>query len=150
MATTKQLVRSALLGAFVFAGKWVLSGLPNIHPVVLLLLIYTVPGRAQLGHGGVCDAGGAVLRLWRLVAGLLLGLAAVGAGRARFAQKRFGAFMGCCGGLFRPFFEALFLPVYLVEFGLMGALARLVSRIPFSVAHCAGNFVIVLALYHPP
>ena len=42
MATTKQLVRSALLGAFVFAGKWVLSGLPNIHPVVLLVLIYTV------------------------------------------------------------------------------------------------------------
>ena len=45
--------------------------------------------------------------------------------------------------------EALFLPVYLVEFGLLGALARLVSGIPFSVAHCAGNFVIVLALYHP-
>ena len=42
MATTKQLVRSALLGAFVFAGKWVLSGLPNIHPVALLLLLYTV------------------------------------------------------------------------------------------------------------
>ena len=42
MATTKQLVRSALLGAFVFAGKWVLSGLPNIHPVALLVLIYTV------------------------------------------------------------------------------------------------------------
>ena len=152
MATTKQLVRSALLGAFVFAGKWVLSGLPNIHPVALLLLLYTV----CLGARSALAATAVYVMLEGLFYGFgdwwlaycwawPLWVLAVHALRKNDSALLWAVAAGCFGLLF----EALFLPVYLVEFGLLGALARLVSGIPFSVAHCAGNFVIVLALYHP-
>ena len=152
MATTKQLVRSALLGAFIFAGKWVLSGLPNIHPVALLLLLYTV----CLGARSALAATAVYVMLEGLFYGFgdwwlaycwawPLWVLAVHALRKNDSALLWAV----AAGFFGLLFEALFLPVYLVEFGLLGALARLVSGIPFSVAHCAGNFVIVLALYHP-
>ena len=142
MATTKQLVRSALLGAFIFAGKWVLSCLPNIHPVALLLLLYTV----CLGARSALAATAVYVMLEGLFYGFgdwwlaycwawPLWVLAVHALRKNDSALLWAV----AAGFFGLLFEALFLPVYLVEFGLLGALARLVSGIPFSVAHCAGG-----------
>lgn len=152
MNTTKQMVRAALLGAFVFAGKWVFSGLPNIHPVALLLLIYTV----CLGTRSALGATAVYVMLEGLFYGFgdwwlaycwawPLWVLAVRAMRGNDSAVLWAV----AAGFYGLVFEVLFVPVYLVEVGALGALARLVSGIPFSVGHCVGNFVMVLLLYRP-
>ena len=63
--------------------------------------------------------------------------------------KNDSALLWAVAGFFRPSVRGA------VPAGLFGGVwpagrwRAFVSGIPFSVAHCAGNFVIVLALYHP-
>ena len=47
--SVRELVLFALLGAVMFAGKMAMAGLPNIEPVSLLVILYTlVFGRKAL------------------------------------------------------------------------------------------------------
>ena len=52
-------------------------------------------------------------------------------------------------GAFGLGFGALFTPVYFLVQGPGGALAWWLAGIPTDVAHCLGNFVVMLGLYRP-
>ena len=147
----RELVLYALLGTVMFALKMVLAGLPNIEPVSLLVILYTLTfGRRAFWPIALYVmleffAWGAnlwtinYLYIWAILALLthllrdmdsLLGWAVLS-----------GAF-GLCFGL-------LCAPVYWVSGGWAFALTWWVSGIPYDLLHGVGNFFVTLALFKP-
>ena len=147
----RELVLFALLGAVMFAGKMAMAGRPNIEPVSLLVILYTLTfGRKALWCiylyvGLECVVWGlntwsiSYLYVWlvlyfvtRLLRGMdyPLGWAVV-------------------SGSFGLFFGLLCTPVQLCIGGWAYALSWWISGIPFDLSHCGGNFAMALLLYRP-
>ena len=149
--SVRELVLFALLGAVMFAGKMAMAGLPNIEPVSLLVILYTlVFGRKALWSiylyvGLECAVWG--LNTWSicyLYVWLLLYL-------LTRLLRNMDAPLGWAvvSGGFGLFFGLLCTPVYLVIGGWAYGLSWWLSGIPFDLAHCAGNFAMALLLYRP-
>lgn len=147
----RELVLYALLGTVMFALKMAMAGLPNIEPVSLLVIVYTLTfrGRAfwpillyvvlEFLTWGVNLWTINYLYVWAilsLLTHLFRGMDSI-LGWAVLS----GAF-GLCFGL-------LCVPVYWLTGGWAFALSWWVSGIPFDLLHCAGNFFIALALFRP-
>lgn len=145
----KETALLGLLGGVLFAAKMAMAWLPNIEPVSLLVMVYAVVlGRRALYPiyvyvGLECCVWG--IQLWSvnyLYVWLLLYLAA----------RRFRAMTSALGwavlsGAFGLCFGLLCAPVYLLSGGWAFALSWWISGIPWDAAHCAGNFVLALALF---
>ena len=149
--SVRELVLFALLGAVMFAGKMVMAGLPNIEPVSLLVILYTlVFGRKALWSiylyvGLECAVWG--LNTWSicyLYVWLLLYLLTR---LLRNMDSPLG--WAVVSGGFGLLFGLLCTPVYLVIGGWGYAVSWWLSGIPFDLAHCAGNFAMALLLYRP-
>ena len=141
----------ALLGAVLFVAKMAMAWLPNIEPVSLLVMVYTVVfGRRALYPIYIyvaleCMVWGfnywtiSYLYVWAvlaLLAWLLRGMES-GVGWAVLS----GAFGLCFGAL-----NAL---VYWAAGGWAFAVSWWVMGIPYDALHCAGNFVMALVLFAP-
>lgn len=138
-----------LLGAVMFAAKMAMAWLPNIEPVSLLVMVYAaVLGRRALYPiyvyvGLECCVWG--IHLWSvnyLYIWLILYLAAR---RARAMDAALG--WAVLSGAFGLCFGLLCAPVYLFAGGWTFALGWWISGIPWDAVHCAGNFVLALALF---
>ena len=146
-----ELIVLALLGALMFAAKMALAALPNIEPVSLLVIVYTVVyGRKALYPIYVYVMLEILfwgLGLWNLnylyVWLVLFFLARV----FRNMKSLWG--WAILSGAFGLSFGLLCTPVYLLTGGWAFGLSWWVSGIPWDVVHCAGNFVIALVLVHP-
>ena len=147
----RELAVLGLLGAVLFVGKLALAWLPNIEPVSLLVMVYAV----VLGWRALfpiyiyvaleCLIWG--LNFWSLCylyVWLVLALLAL-------LLRRMESSLGWAvlSGAFGLCFGALCSLVYLVAGGWAFALSWWVSGIPFDLLHCAGNFVMALALFTP-
>lgn len=141
----------ALLGALMYALKMSMAVLPNIEPVSLLVIVYTlVFGRRALWPvfiyvllefltWGVALWTINYLYIWVLLH-LLTGLLRPMDAPLGWAVLS-GAF-GLCFGL-------LCAPVYWFAGGWAYALSWWLSGIPYDLLHCAGNFCMTLLLYKP-
>lgn len=145
----KELAVLGLLGAVLFAAKMAMAWLPNIEPVSLLVMVYAaVLGRRALYPiyvyvGLECCVWG--IHLWSvnyLYIWLILYLAAR---RARAMDAALG--WAVLSGAFGLCFGLLCAPVYLFAGGWAFALGWWISGIPWDAVHCAGNFVLALALF---
>lgn len=147
----RELVLFALLGAVMFAGKMAMAGLPNIEPVSLLVILYTLTfGRKALWCiylyvGLECVVWGlntwsiSYLYVWfilYLVSRLLRGM-----------DSPLG--WAVVSGSFGLFFGLLCAPVQFFIGGWAYAVSWWISGIPFDLSHCAGNFAMALLLYRP-
>ena len=151
LAATRRLVLTALMGALLVAGKEVMSGLPNIEPVSLLVLLYTLelpretPGAiaVYLLLQGVLYGFGIwwamYLYVWFLLA-VLVWLC---------RRRRSVWFWAALCGAFGLCFGALCAPVYLVGYGWAFAVTWWTAGLGYDLLHGAGNFVLVLLLYRP-
>ncbi len=140
-----------MLGGMTFAAKLVMSPLPNIEPVSLLVLLFgaTLGKRAlfpvyvyvllELSLFGLGLWSAAYIYIWSVLA------------LAAWLLREMRALLGWAvlAGLFGLLFGALCTPVYLVVGGPAFALSWWLNGIPFDLAHCAGNFVLALTLFHP-
>lgn len=146
-----ELIVLALLGALMFAAKMALAALPNIEPVSLLVIVYTVVyGRKALYPIYVYVMLEVLfwgLGLWNLnylyVWLVLFFLAMV------FRNMKSPWGWAILSGTFGLSFGLLCTPVYLLTGGWAFGLSWWVSGIPWDVVHCAGNFVIALVLVRP-
>ena len=144
-----ELIVLALLGALMFAAKMALAALPNIEPVSLLVIVYTVVyGRKALYPMYVMlEILFWGLGLWNLnylyVWLILFFLAMV------FRNMKSPWGWAILSGAFGLSFGLLCTPVYLLTGGWAFGLSWWVSGIPWDVVHCAGNFVIALVLVRP-
>lgn len=139
------------LGAVMFALQAAMSGLPNIEPVSLLIMVYAaVFGKRCLfcvyvyvvldillfgiGVWNIC-----YLYVWAILAAAAL----------LMRKTNSSVLWAALSGAFGLLFGALCGIVDVFIGGLSYAAARWVSGIPFDLAHCAGNFILALLLFAP-
>lgn len=147
----RQIVTSGLLAALVFALKVAMAGLPNIEPVTLLLIMYTLhlPKLAlyitfvyiflEAATFGLGMWTVNYLYIWPL---LLLLTWLLRRNRSAIVWATFSGAFGLCYG-------ALCAIPWAVTGGIYAGLSYWVSGIPYDIAHCIGNAVLMLVLYKP-
>lgn len=146
--TLRMLILSQL-GALMFVLKFAMAGLPNIEPVSLLIMVYTV----TMGPWALAAVYIYVLLEW-MIFGLntwsicylyvwtVLWLAAW---LLRKMNSRLGwAVLSAAFGLL---FGALCAILYIFIGGVGYAVTWWISGIPFDALHCASNFVLTLVLF---
>lgn len=148
---TRQVVTCGLLAALVFSLKMAMAGLPNIEPVTLLLIIYTlcVPRLAPyitfayiflevaffgFGIWVIC-----YFYIWPL---LLLLTWLMRKNQSVVIWAVFSGAFGLCYG-------ALCAIPWAVTGGLYAGFTYWVSGIPYDISHCVGNTVLMLVFYKP-
>ena len=147
----RELALFALLGAMMFALKMVLAALPNIEPVSLLLIVYTlVFGKRAIWplYTSVileCLTWG--INLWTInyMYVWLILFWAVYALRHMRTPLGWAVLAGAYGLLF----GVLCAPVYWITGGWGAAISWWVSGIPYDILHSVGNFLMILVLYRP-
>lgn len=147
----RQTVLFGILGAMTFAGKYVMSGLPNIEPVSLMVMVFG----AVFGWKALYPVYIYVLMellfygigTWNIMYLYIWALLAAAAHILRGMKSALG--WAILSGAFGLLFGALCAPVDVFLGGPGYALSKWISGIPFDIAHCAGNFVIALALFTP-
>lgn len=147
----REITLFGILGAMTFAAKYVMSGLPNIEPVTLMVMVFgAVFGRKavypvylyvvmELLFFGLGSWNFMYLYIWAVpmvLAWVLKGM-----------EQPLG--WAVLSGAFGLLFGALCMPVDMVIGGGSYALTKWVSGIPFDITHCTGNFVIALVLFLP-
>ena len=149
--SVRELALFGMLGALTFGLKFAMSGLPNIEPVSLLVMLFAVTFgikclfpiyvyvAMELLLYGIGDWSLMYLYLWALLALL--------AWCMREAKQPLA--WALLSAVFGLFFEVLGSPVYMLFGGFSYAIAKCTSGILFSIYHCAGNFVITLLLFAP-
>ncbi len=149
--TLRQVTLFGMLGAITFAAKVAMSGLPNIEPVSLFVMlfavcfgkkciypIYTYVVMEFLFYG---------IHLWSINYLYVWAILALTAWQLRKMRSPLG--WGVLSGAFGMLFGFLCAPVYLFSGGPGFALSWWISGIPFDLLHCAGNFVMALILFVP-
>ena len=152
--TVKPTASPAILGlmtAILFLGQVLLRALPNVEIVSLLLLLYTLfLGRKVFyivyafvllegflyGFGIWWFSYLYVWSIWVTVVYLL-------------RQNTSALFWSILSGLFGILFGGLCALPYLLIGGAGAAFSYWVSGLFFDLVHCAGNFALCLALFHP-
>lgn len=147
----RRLVLTALMGALLVAGKQAMSGLPNIEPVSLLIVLYTL----ELPR----ETPGAIT-VFLVLQGLLYGfglwwamylyiwfLLMIAVRLLRRHDKAW--FWAIVSGVYGLCFGALCAIPYLFVKDYAFALAWWISGLSFDALHGAGNFVLMLLLYRP-
>ena len=149
--TVRQVVLFGMLGALIFAAKYVMAFLPNIEPVSLMVMLCAV----VFGRKGAYPIALYVLMevlfyglgLWNINYLYIWAILGIAAGQMRKVQ---GALpWAILSGTFGLLFGALCAPVDVVIGGFGYAIAKWVSGIPFDIAHCLGNFAIALVMFVP-
>jgi len=147
----RTVIQLALLCALMFAGTEVMNSLPNIHPVMLILLlcvrvygglaIYPVTGFVllELSIYGLGIWSITYLYVWPLA--VLLALP--------FWKKDSRIFWAVFAGIFGLCFGALTAAYTIILSGFKAAVAYWVSGIPFDIVHCISNFIICFFLLPP-
>lgn len=151
MKTTKQLVTAALLTAILVAGKEAMAFLPNIEPVSLLLMLYTLVF-PQLVVPVLC--------VYILLEGVLYGFGVWWFGYLYVWFILVGVVWLCrrntsvilwavINGFYGLSFGALFALSYAATGGVAAGFAWWFSGVPFDIMHCIGNVVLTLLLFKP-
>lgn len=149
--SVREVTLFGILGALTFGAKYVMSGLPNIEPVTLMVMVFgAVFGWKALYP--VC--------LYVLMEFLFFGLGTwnfmylyiwlIPMALARLMRNMEHPLgWAVLSGAFGLLFGLLCMPVDMIIGGFSYALAKWVSGIPFDITHCIGNFVIALILFMP-
>ena len=140
-----------LLGALLVVLQVAMALLPNIEPVSLLVMVYTaVLGRRAAYPIAVFVALEFLLYGFGLWSWGYLYIWALLFWAARALRRMEGALnWAVFSAVFGLCFGALFTPVYFLTQGPGGAWAWWLAGIPSDVAHCVGNFGVMLAVYRP-
>ncbi len=139
------------MAALMFAGKEALSGIPNVHPVALLLLVCTAVYGWKALYPAAVFVGLEILvygvgmwtlmysYVWPLLVALAMPLRKDG---TRLMYALLAAFHGLA-------FGALTSIPYIFIVGFKAELAWWAAGVPYDLIHCVSNFVIVLLLFDP-
>lgn len=149
--SARQIVTAGLLAGLVFALQVAMAGLPNIEPVTLLLILYTiyVPKLAPLIICAFILLEGVTygfgiwwvhyLYVWPLLAALT----------HLFRRSSSRVVWACFSGAYGLTFGAMCSIPYFLTGGFYAGASYWVSGIPFDILHCFGNAALMFFLYKP-
>ena len=140
-----------ILGGMTFAAKMVMAAFANIEPVSLMVMLFAVTfGRKALYPIYVYVLLEFVLygvNLWSVNYLYIWLIPAAAAWLLRGMRHPLG--WALLAGAFGLLFGLLCAPVYVLTGGWAFGVSWWISGIPYDLAHCAGNFVLALALFAP-
>ncbi len=147
----RQVALFGVLGALTFGAKVAMSGLPNIEPVSLMVMLFAV----VFGWKALYP-----IYLYVLMEIMLYGInlwninylyiwAILAAAAIAMRRVKNPLWWAVLSGLFGLAFGLLCCPVYAVIGGFDYALRWCVAGLPYDAIHAAGNFVIALVLFAP-
>ena len=147
----RQVALFGVLGALTFGAKVAMSGLPNIEPVSLMVMLFAV----VFGWKALYPIYLYVLmevmlygiNLWNLNYLYVWAVLAVAAMALR--RLKHPLWWALLSGVFGMAFGLLCSPVYIAIGGIDYAIRWWLSGIAFDVPHAIGNFVIALVLFVP-
>lgn len=146
-----ELTLFGVLGAATFALQVAMSGLPNIEPVSLLVMVFSVVfGRKCLYPiyiYVVMDILFFGIQMWNINYLYIWAILALAAWLLR--QMKHPLAWALLSAAFGLLFGLLCAPVYIFTGGLGFAISWWISGIPFDLLHCGGNFVMALVLFVP-
>lgn len=150
--SVREIALYGVLGSLTFAAKLVMSGLPNIEPVSLMVMLFAVTFGIRCIYPiyvyvamEILVYGISLWNVYYLYIWLVLAVAAYLMRRSReplswaILSAVFGLFFGALCGITDIF----------VLGGIAPAVAKWTSGIVFDVVHCVANFVIALLLFKP-
>ena len=152
---TNEICLYSILGVLVFSLKFIMSFLPNIEPVSLLLIAYTI----VFG----------IKAIYPMIIYVLLEVVIYGCGFWSIAYiyiwpiLLFNTFMtlqitnksmnvllwSLISAIFGLLFGALYIPLYAVSGGVTFAITWWVSGVSFDIVHCISNFILCMVLFKP-
>lgn len=149
--TLTQIALFGMLGALTFAAKVAMSGLPNIEPVSLMVMLFAV----VFGWKALYPIYLYVLmeillygiNLWNINYLYIWTVLAIAAMCMR--KLRNPIWWALLSGLFGLAFGLLCTPVYMALDGFDYAMRWWISGFAFDIPHAIGNFVIALVLFYP-
>ena len=149
--TLRQIALFGVLGALTFGTKVAMSGLPNIEPVSLMVMLFAV----VFGWRGLYPVYLYVLMevmlygisLWNVNYVYIWAILFVIALALKRLQHPIWWALIC--GAFGMGFGLLCTPVYMTIGGFDYGIRWWLSGLPFDVTHAIGNFVIALVLFVP-
>ena len=140
-----------VLGGLTFALQVAMSGLPNIEPVSLLVMVFAVVfGKKSLYSVYVYVLldillfGIGIWNIYYFYIWAILAFVAIA-----FRKNENPLLWAVISGAFGLLFGAFCAPVDIFIGGFGYAAGKWVSGIPFDLLHCAGNFVLALVLFVP-
>ena len=150
--TVREIALFGVLGGLTFAAKLVMSGLPNIEPVSLMVMLFAVTFGKKCVYPiyvyvamEILVYGINIWNVYYLYVWLVLAVAAYLMRGSReplhwaVLSAAFGLLFGALCGITDAF----------VLGGIAPAVAKWVSGIMFDVVHCVANFIIALLLFKP-
>lgn len=146
-----RLALAGLMGALLVVGKQAMTGLPNIEPVTLLIVLFTLELPRETP---------AAITVFLLLQGVLYGFGLWWAmyiyvwyllALLTWLLRRMDNALGWAvfSGIYGLCFGGLCAGVYLVAKTPAFALSWWISGLPYDVMHGAGNFVLMLLAYRP-
>ena len=149
--TMREVVLFGVLGALTFALKMCMALLPNIEPVSLLVIVFSVVFGWKALYPTYVYVVMEILYwgigTWNMNYLYIWGILAVVALLLRKADHPLVWAM--VSGIYGLAFGLLCSPVDIAMGGLSFAITKWASGIPFDIAHCIGNFFMALILFKP-
>lgn len=143
-----------LLGTFLFVLKFIMSSLPNIEPVSLLLISYTIVFGIKalypltiyvlleiIIYGfGFWSIG--YLYIWLVLVIIVMIIRKISNNKNPFVWA-------LVSGIFGLIFGALYIPLYMTSGGFSLAITWWISGLFYDFIHCISNFILCMILFKP-
>ncbi len=154
--TSRDIAILGVMVATMTSFKYAMSLLPNIEPITLLIILYTLFLGPKVIYAivvfvfleGIIYGFGmwwpSYLYIWPLLSLLTHFL-----GKKITAPKQRVWAFSILSGLFGLFFGVFTAIPYIFMGGISYAFNYFIAGIPFDLLHCIGNFVICLVLFYP-
>ena len=145
------MVLFSILGAMTFATKYVMSFLPNIEPVSLMVMLFSLVFGKKWVYPTYLYVAMEILfygiSLWNINYLYVWAVLAVASRLLCAMESPLG--WALLSGTFGLLFGALcgIVDIFIGGFGY--AVTKWISGIPFDIAHCLGNFAIALVRFKP-
>lgn len=152
---TNEICLYGILGAVLFVSKFAMSFIPNVEPVSLLLIIYTLIFGMKAIYSlttyvllefliyGFGFWSIAYLYIW-----LILMIASIII--SKITNNNMNTLLwASVSGMFGLIFGALYIPLYVVSMGFEAAIIWWFSGILFDVIHGVANFTLCIILFKP-
>lgn len=151
---TSEICMYSILGALIFAFKLIMAPLPNIEPVSLLIIVYTVaygiktiyPLTIYVTLEIVCYGFG-IWSIGYLYIWLLLVIATFLIYNIKHSTS--ALLWATISGIFGLMMGALYIPLYIISGGTAFAISWWLSGITYDIIHGVSNFVLCIALFKP-
>ena len=143
-----------LLGTLLFVLKFAMSSLPNIEPVSLLLISYTIIYGIKTLYPlaiyvllEIIIYGFSLWSIGYLYIWLTLVMAVIVI--RKIVNNKNQIIWALVSGIFGLIFGALYIPLYIVSGGYTFAITWWISGLPYDIIHCISNFVLCVILFKP-